>query len=167
MYRKAIWLIAVVALHGTLGTADGGTISGTIRNLDGTPILDQGNRTLSFAVTTANGAVFRATRLADGRVLSNDPQVTLTTDKPDNNVPDKITFRLTLNNALFANLNDKAVTLQIALGGRDNPQPINDLIGIGDTVLHLAFPELGQRLRYYCIPPCYMPQHYQSGCRWR
>lgn len=171
--RVMMFLGFVLAMYLTV-PVEAGSISGSTRNLDGTPIGDQNNQTLSITVTLAQGdrAALTIARNAQGVVERNDPRINLTVAIPDANDPDKITWTVTFSNNAFVRDQQGrfnfAVTVDVRLSGRDAPGAVNNVIGNSDrTVLHLAFPELPPAAPYiYSVQECLSHCQCVPHCRW-
>jgi hypothetical protein len=143
MFRSTI--LVIVALGAFFDCpVFGGAIGMSLRNLDGTPIMDQANRVFTCVITTVQGMSLRIIRLPNGRVLSNDPRITLAFTAPEIDDPNRLTMTVTLDPGLFGASNNDAVVVEATLQNRNNPGPIRNVIGTADSRLHLAFPRFAQ-----------------------
>lgn len=175
MVRLTERFLGVVFALWSMSGLEAGTISGSIRNLNGSPIADQANRTLTIRITTSQGVRLEAVRLPNGAIRTNDRRIALTIDTPDENDPDKITYRVTLDDGLFAGSANSAIVAEASLAGRVSPGVVRNIVGTSNSSLHLAFPrpEEVASIRHdlersvICEPYCYRPcQFHQRHCRW-
>lgn len=163
-------LIAIMTVLLASSGVRAGTISGSVRNLNGSPIEDQAARRLSIVVTTAQGIRLEAVRMPDGKVTTTDSRITLQVEPVDPAAPDKLTYRVTLDDSLFANRQNRVVVVDADLSGRVPPGSIRNVVGTADSIIHLAFPRReaiplqcdGCRTRSYGTGLCVLRRHGRS-----
>jgi hypothetical protein len=157
------------------GSVSAGTISLSLRDLDGLIIPGQDRTYFKVTVTVPNGPILEAEQAAGGTMTPpRDPRIRLTFIPAVSGVPTTPRFEVWLDNRLFpVGAKNAAITLETVLGGgRVSPAPLQSIIGSVDSSIALAYPLLPPVTCYHVCPQyyyvyyCAQPVYYYApaGC---